>query len=189
MRLLFVCRVIEDLQQESADFGGVWQGRREAFERVVVEGRSLVNVIKGIKDEPEPEKDEAMDEGEDGPGTKGERSRMGTPMPEGTPLAGESTPVPGGGTPIPADVLGARTPMEESEERPTNKFLDVEGLDTRANSSRNGSPALVPSEGQGEVEMGEEQALDEPEAGDEAREIMDMEMEFPTAVEGDMDEG
>ena len=177
---------IEDLQQESAEFEGVWQGRREAFERVAVEGRGLVNVIKGIKDEPEAEKDEVMDEGEDGPGTKGERSRMGTPIPEGTPLPGENTPLPGGSTPIPGE-LRFPTPVEEGEERlPTNKFLDVEGLDMRANSSRNGSPALQPSEGQADVEMGDEKALDDPEAEDEVKEMM--EMEVITPAEGDMDE-
>jgi hypothetical protein len=159
---------IEDLEQESVDIEGVWVGRREAFERVVAEGQTLVKVIKGIKDEPEPEKEDAMDEGEDGLGTKGERSRMGTPLPEGTPLPGADTPLPG--------ELREQTPVGEgvaSPERPANKFLDVEGNGTGA-SSRVGSPAVLATDLQGDVEMVEEQVqLEEAEV--DAKEVMEME--------------
>jgi hypothetical protein len=168
----------EDLEQESSDFESVWLGRREAFDRVVGEGRTLVKVIKGIKDEPEPEKDDAMDEGEDGVGTKGERSRMGTPQPgDGTPMPGERAPMVGGSTPLPGD-LGSQTPLGESgegEERAVNKFLDVEGMGSGTGaSSQLGSPALQPEDGQGDVEMGEEQV--QLETSDEAREEIEMEM-------------
>ena len=155
---------IEDLEGEGVEVEGLWGGRWEAFERVVVEGRGLVNVIKGVKDEPE--KEDVMEEGEEGVGTKGERSRMGTP------LLGESTPLPGGSTPLPGE-MGEQTPGGEgvaSPERAANKFLDVEGDGTRA-SSRVGSPAI---EVQGDVEMAEEQTqLEEVEV--DAKEVMEME--------------
>lgn len=170
---------IEDLEQESADFEGIWVGRREAFDKVVAEGQSLIKVIKGIKDEPEPEKDETMEDGEDGPGTKGERSRMGTPRPDGsTPMPGESTPLPGGSTPVPG--FGEQTPLPEggaSPERAVNKFLDVEGSGT-GTSSQVGSPMIRPEEGQTDVEMdGEQTQLDESgqEGKVETQEGMEME--------------
>ena len=167
---------ILELESESADFENVWAGRKEGFERVVEEGKNLVKIIKGIKDEPEVERDDAMDEG-DG---KGERSRMGTPGPgDATPLPGQSTPMVGGSTPLPGD-LGGQTPMvegEELKERPTNRFLDVEGIVTGDNS-RSGSPAIPPSDGQGDVEMVMEQ-LEEVEPS--AKEVMETEtVEDPT---------
>ena len=154
---------IEDLEQDSVEFEGVWMGRREGFDKVVAEGQNLVKLIKGIKDDPEPEleKDDAMDEGEEG--AKGERSRMGTPAPGG------STPLPDGSTPMPGDVAGRETPMPESADtgvaspmRPAKKFLDVEGVDTRENS-RVGSPMAQAIEAQGDVEMAEGEALLERE--------------------------
>ena len=162
----------EELEQESVDTDALWVGRREAFERVVLEGQSLIKVVRGIKDEVEVEKEDVM---EDREGTKGERSRMGTPQPEGTPLPGHSTPMPGGSTPLPGETR-EQTPVGEgvgSPERATNKFLDVEGNGTGV-SSRVGSPAMQATEMQGDVEMGEEQArLEEVDA--DPKEVMEME--------------
>ena len=142
---------IEDLEQESAEFEGVWMGRREGFDKVVAEGQNLVKIIKGIKDEPELEAeiDDAMDEVEDG--VKGERSRMGTPAP-GEPGSTPIPELPGGETPLPE---GGVSPVRSQA---VNKFLDVDdvGTGTRG-SSRVGSPM---GRAEGDVEMMvEEQAL------------------------------
>ncbi|KAK3718011.1 hypothetical protein LTR37_005437 [Vermiconidia calcicola] len=156
---------LEDLEQENADFENVWMGRREAFDKVVAEGQNLVKVIKGIKEEPEHEKeDERM---EDGDGEKGEgRSRLGTPVPDGrTPMAADG----GGHTPLRADVSahtprpGGETPLLEgaaSPSRPTNKFLDVE--DATRSSSRAGSPMAQASQPQGDVDMMVEDQTESP---------------------------
>ncbi|KAF2487028.1 Tho complex subunit 7-domain-containing protein [Neohortaea acidophila] len=155
---------IEDLQQESADYDGTWVGRREAFDRVVAEGQAMMRVIKGIKDEPEPEteKDETMDDGEEGAATaKGGRSRLGTPGPDiggrtpmqGTDLGGR-TPMPGsaelgGGTPM----RGDETPFPETGDgtpRPSNKMLDVD--EELRSSSLAGSPMLQAQEGDVDME-------------------------------------
>ncbi|KAK1076894.1 hypothetical protein LTR48_008952, partial [Friedmanniomyces endolithicus] len=92
---------IEELEQESADCDTTWVGRREQFERVVKEGEVMVRLIKGLKDEVEPEQMEGeddqhtMEEGDDA--TRGESSRLGTPVPEGrTPLRVDD----GGQTPM-----------------------------------------------------------------------------------------
>lgn len=179
---------IEDLRQETSEFDGIWAGRREAFNRVVAEGQNAIKVIKGIKDEPEPDKDEQMEEGDDGEKDgKEDRSRMGTPAP------GEATPLPGGSTPMP----GGETPMLESGEiggtsspRPTNKFLDVEDA-TRSNS-RVGSPRVGANDPAGDVEMGEGEEL-EPQAKDsvgmEAKDEQVKEPPAPIGQEGEvMDE-
>ena len=153
---------IEELEQESADFEGVWVGRREGFERVVAEGRAMVRLIKGVKEEVEPEVE--VEGGEEGK-VEG-RSRMGTPVPSGsTPIAeGEGTPMPTGGeeTPLHAGGVesgeGGASPM-----RVTNKFLEVEDA-TRA-SSRAASPVvqLVESQEEADVEMGEDSVALEPQ--------------------------
>lgn len=149
---------IEDLEQEGAEFDGVWSGRREAWNKVVAEGGNLIKVIKGIKDEP----DERMVEGEDEEGQeeygalsgeKDQRSNVGTPAP------GSSTPMRGGSgsTPMPAD---ANTPLAEggrTPEPPINRFLDVEGDVTRS-SSRMSSPALRPIEPPHDIDMGLDEA-------------------------------
>ena len=144
---------IEELEQEGAEFEGAWVGRREAFERVIGEGRAMVRLIKGIKEEPEAEedKDEGMEDGEEG--TKGGRSRMGTPAPEGgsTPMPGEMER--GGETPMPMSLESGEVEGSDDAMRPTNKLLSVEDA-TRANS-RTGSPLVQAMEGQLDVEMDE----------------------------------
>ncbi|KAK5119414.1 hypothetical protein LTR85_007514 [Meristemomyces frigidus] len=133
---------IEDLQHESGEYENTWAGRREQFDKVVAEGEAMVRLIKGIKDDPEAEKDdEDMEDGEDG--TKGESSRMGTP-------AGGRTPVPDGGeTPMPSSGdAGGATPA-----RPANRLLDIE--DATRSSSRAASPSRQPAETPGDVEMAE----------------------------------
>jgi hypothetical protein len=151
---------IEELEQEGGEIEGLWVGRREQFERIVVEGEVMRRVVKGIK-EPEEgeggEEDEAMEEG-DGDGEKDDRSRMGTPgLDDGrTPRheSGGRTPMPEGSTPLP----GGATPMhegmeEDGEERPRNKFLEVEGGTQR--SSRAASPGTPSADSTADVEMGE----------------------------------
>lgn len=147
---------IEELEQEGVEIEGLWVGRREQFERIVVEGEVMRRVIKGIKEPEEGEgEDETMEEGE---GEKDDRSRMGTPgLDDGrTPRheSGGRTPMPEGSTPLP----GGATPMhegmeEDGEERPRNKFLEVEGGTQR--SSRAASPGTPSADSTADVEMGE----------------------------------
>lgn len=114
---------IEDLEQESADFEGTWQGRREAFDRVVEEGRIMMNVVKGIKDEPEKMEDEHMEDGE-GEGAKGgEGSQIGTPAPGRTPMHRE------------------RTPQPDVEEGRSGDMLEADDERATRGSSRVASPA------------------------------------------------
>jgi hypothetical protein len=116
---------IEDLEQEGQDVEGLWTGRREQFERVVAEGEIMRRVMKGIKEPEEDDKDDdAMDDGE-GEGHKEEGSRLGSPGVEDgrTPrhASGGQTPLPGDGTPL------HESQMEgEGDEKPRNKFLEVE---------------------------------------------------------------
>lgn len=141
---------IEDLKQESADYEGTWLSRREQFDAVVREGEAMVRQIKGIKDEPEPEKDDNMDDAEDG--TKEETS-------------GRNTPIQDGRSPHPTDG-GDATPLPESGEygtpaRPSNKFLDVE--DSTRPGSRVSSPLAQPASLPDDVDMAET-----PLAGEES---------------------
>ncbi|KAF7190625.1 THO complex subunit mft1 [Pseudocercospora fuligena] len=133
---------IEDLQQESVDYEGTWISRREQFDMVIREGEAMIRQIKGIKDEPEPEKDENMDDVEDGP--KDETS-------------GRNTPIQDGRSPRPTDA-GDATPLPESGEdgtpaRPTNKFLEVE--DATRPGSRMSSPLAQPASMPDDVDMAE----------------------------------
>lgn len=120
---------IEELEGEREDFGSVWEGRREVFERVVREGRVMVGVVRGVKEEVEEEKggdgDEAMEgDGDGDEGKGGEGSRIGTPAPEGngrTPVRREMTPLP--------DDEGGGTTGEDGDgvaSAPTNGLLEVQ---------------------------------------------------------------
>lgn len=147
---------IEDLQQESADYETTWTGRREQFDRLAGEGEAMRRLIKGIRDEPEGEKeDEEMEEGE--AGTRGESSRTGTPAPGGvTPLhGGGETPLPGSGE------AGGATPA-----RPNNRLLDVE--DATRTSSRAGSPPQQTAEASVDVDMLEHEGPPKDSKGMEA---------------------
>ncbi|KEQ58895.1 uncharacterized protein M437DRAFT_14709, partial [Aureobasidium melanogenum CBS 110374] len=73
---------IADLEHEGQEYEQTWIERREQFDNIMAAGKQMLRVIRGEKDEPE--KDEAMEDGEereDGEATK-ENSRMGTPAPE-----------------------------------------------------------------------------------------------------------
>ncbi|KAK1062236.1 hypothetical protein LTR12_017309 [Friedmanniomyces endolithicus] len=142
---------IEELERESAEYETTWVGRREQFDRVVKEGEAMVRLIKGLKDEVEPEQMEGeedqhtMDEGDDA--TRGESSRLGTPVPEGrTPMRVDD----GGQTPmISSAEIGDGTPV-----RPINRFLEVDDAVTRG-SSRAASPVLQAVDPTADVEMAE----------------------------------
>jgi len=156
---------IEELEQEGVEVESLWSGRREAFERIVHEGEVMRRVIKGIKEPEQGEGDDgqgedgdAMDEGDgDGDGEKDDRSRMGTPgLDDGrTPRheSGGRTPMPEGSTPLPGGATPMHEGMEEGEDRPRNKFLDVEG-GTQL-SSRAASPGTQGGDSATDVEMGE----------------------------------
>ncbi|CAK3902315.1 hypothetical protein DOTSEDRAFT_73374 [Lecanosticta acicola] len=135
---------IEDLQHESAEYEGTWVSRREQFDSIVREGDAMIRLIKGIKDEPEPEKDEEMEDAEDG--TKAEKSRTGTPAPEGRSPRHTDT--------------GDATPMREGEGdgdveggTPRNKFLEIE--DGTRPHSRVSSPLVQPTNTDDDVDMAE----------------------------------
>jgi len=163
---------IEELEQEGVEVEGLWSGRREAFERIVHEGEVMRRVIKGIKEpeqgegedgegqrgEGEDGDDDAMDEGDT---EKDDRSRMGTPgLDDGrTPRheSGGRTPMPEGSTPLPHEG------MEEGEDRPRNKFLDVEG-GTQL-SSRAASPGTQAGDSATDVDMGDGEGGATPTAG------------------------
>ena len=147
---------IEELEQEGVEVEGLWSGRREAFERIVHEGEVMRRVIKGIKEPEQGEgEDEAMDEGDAEKEEEG--SRMGTPGPDDgrTPRheSGGRTPMPEGSTPLPGGVTPMHEGMDEGEDRPRNKFLDVEG-GTQL-SSRAASPGTQGGESATDVEMGD----------------------------------
>lgn len=136
---------IEDLQHESAEYETTWVSRKEHFDNIVREGEAMIRQIKGIKDEPEPEpeKDENMDDAEDG--IKAETGR-------------EESLGPDGRSPQPADT-GDATPMRDADEaeggtpRPTNKFLEVD--DGTRSASRASSPLQKPVQMQDDVDMAE----------------------------------
>lgn len=160
---------IEELEQEGVEVEGLWSGRRDQFERIVHEGEVMRRVIKGIK-EPEQGDDgqgeeDAMDEGD---AEKDDRSRMGTPGPDDgrTPRheSGGRTPMPEGSTPLPGGATPMQDGMDEGEDRPRNKFLDVEGGTQM--SSRAASPGTQGGDSATDVEMGEGEGEGEVEGGD-----------------------
>lgn len=143
---------IEELEQEGVDIEGLWVGRKEQFEKVVHEGEVMKRVIKGIK-EPEEDEEEREDDDavEDGDVEKDDRSRMGTPgIEDGRTPRHES----GGRTPMPEGATPMHEGMEEGEERPRNKFLEVEG--TTHSSSRAASPGAQGADTSVDIEMGED---------------------------------
>lgn len=88
---------IADLEQEGQDYVQTWIERKEQFDRIMAEGRQMLRVIRGEKDESE--KEEAMDDADDqeGAASKGEN----TPRPEGG-----ATPLPPGQEGDDATLLG-----------------------------------------------------------------------------------
>jgi len=181
---------IEELEQESAEYETTWVGRREQFDRVAKEGEAMVRLIKGLKDEAEAEQMEGeedqhtMDEGDDA--TRGESSRLGTPVPEGrTPMRVED----GGQTPMVSSAeVGDGTPV-----RPINRFLEVDDAVTRG-SSRAASPVLQAVDPTVDVEMAEtlEAATEQqplPEASADVEASLKPAVDHADGVPETMDEG
>ncbi|SMQ51933.1 unnamed protein product [Zymoseptoria tritici ST99CH_3D7] len=132
---------IANLQDESAEYEVTWVSRREQFDNIVREGEAMVRAIKGIKDDPEPEKDENMEDAEDDgeDGVKANTSRMNSPGADGR-------------SPRPADT-GNATPIGATPARPTNRLLDVD--EATGSSSRTGSPLAQPVQMPDDVDMTE----------------------------------
>lgn len=180
---------IEELELEGREVEGLWTGRREQFERVVQEGEAMRRVIKGIKDpEPGEEEEEAGDVMDDGEGEEGkeDRSRMGTPgIEDGRTPRHES----GGRTPLPEGPVGSPMP-EDGEERPRNKFLEVEDGGTR-NTSRAASPGRQAGSdvemGDGDPSAAEEQVLQEAPKASTGLEATEEQVKTPATGE-EMDE-
>lgn len=122
---------IEDLEQEGRDFGGLWRERKERFDKVVDEGKSLVRFIKG-------EKDEEPGEGEEQDGSpKGETSIAGTPRPD----TGAATPMQLG------DIEGADG-AQAAQQALTSRALGSDHLGSTVSGSA--SPTQSPkADGQG----------------------------------------
>lgn len=130
---------IEGLQAESADYEGTWASRREQFDCITREGDAMIRLIKGIKDEPEVDKDEDrmedVDAGEDGIKMDSPAADGRSPRPQD---ACEAMPSAEGGE------MGGATP-------PRNKFLDVD--DATRGSSRVSSPLSQPVQMPDDVDM------------------------------------
>ena len=82
---------IADLDAEGKDYEGLWRDRREQFHRMTEEGKQMLRLIKGVKEDETTEEMEDSQEREDGEAstTKGESSAVGTPGPE----TGNATPM------------------------------------------------------------------------------------------------
>ena len=92
---------IADLEQEGRDYAQTWVERKEQFDKIMAEGRQMLRVIRGEKDEFE--KEEAMDDADDQ---------------DGTASKGENTPRPdtGGATPLPLGQEGdGLTPSDQAQ--------------------------------------------------------------------------
>ena len=127
---------IADLEHEGEEYEQTWVERREQFDKVMAEGRQMLRIIRGEKDEPE--KDEAMDDGEeneDGEGATKENSRAGTPRPEvggedeenSNPKAASRAASQGTGANTPAVGANSQTPdLGDTMPAPAEKPLDTE---------------------------------------------------------------
>lgn len=123
---------IAELEQEGSDYAQTWTERKEQFDKILAEGRQMMRIIRGEKDEPE--KEEAMDDAEEDEGgedghSKGENSRLGTPRPE----------IRGGATPLPSGLEDSATPS--SQAKLVNKSLGA--ATPAAGASSAPSPANV----------------------------------------------
>lgn len=132
---------IEGLEAESAEYEVTWVSRREQFDCITREGEAMIRLIKGIKDEPEVEKEEDGDGMEDVDGGE-EGSKVESPAADGrSPRptdASETIPLVEGGE------TGGATP-------PRNKHLEVD--DATRGSSRVGSPLSQPVQMPDDVDM------------------------------------
>lgn len=92
---------IADLEQEGRDYAQTWVERRAQFDKIMAEGRQMLRIIRGEKDESE--KEENMDDAEEqegitskGANTPRLETEGATPLPSGqeldapTPLGGQS---------------------------------------------------------------------------------------------------
>lgn len=93
---------IAELEQEGRDYAQTWVERKEQFDKIMAEGRQMLRVIRGEKDES-PEKEEGMGDAEEQ---------------EETASKGENTPRPemGGGTPLPVAEGDASTPASQAKD-------------------------------------------------------------------------
>jgi hypothetical protein len=103
---------IAELEQEGQEYEQTWVERKEQFDRIMAEGKQMLRVIRGEKDEPE--KDDGMEEGserEDGEASK-ETSRVGSPgldMDEANTSKASGGNTPAVQTPHVTDTVSART--------------------------------------------------------------------------------
>lgn len=102
---------IADLEQEGQDYAQTWVERKEQFDKIMAEGRQMLRVIRGEKDESE--KEEAMEDVDDQ---------------EGSLSKGDNTPRAEveGATPLPSGQDEGSTPSEQAQRM--NKDLGHEAM-------------------------------------------------------------
>lgn len=117
---------IADLEQEGRDYAQTWIERKEQFDRIMAEGRQMLRIIRGEKDESE--KEETMDDADeqDGSASKGDNTPR---LEEGaTPQAEDGdAPTPVGqaqrlnkeighaATPLSVEVSAAPSPAKDTD--------------------------------------------------------------------------
>lgn len=177
----------EELQRESATYGGTWRERKEQFDKLVGEG---VNLLKLIRDEKEEvERREGMDEDADDagaataddatPGKPGSQSGNATPARPGD----GATPRPT--SPGPGDTLKPRLDVSSgSFSRGGSQAPSLRA------GSQNDHKDDEPEEGE-DVEMGEmaesTQAADTPAAESYKEGTPQITVEAPTGADDKMD--
>ncbi|GAB7347596.1 hypothetical protein MBLNU459_g4475t1 [Dothideomycetes sp. NU459] len=166
---------IAELEQEGNEYVQIWAERKDQFDRILAEGRQMMRVIRGEKDEPE--KEETMDDAEEAEGaddrqSKGENSRLGTPRPD---MRGGATPLPSGHEDSWAPSsqakpdnkgLGVTTPLLEASSAPSPANVeDGVAMDKMQDTEMGGSEATPKTAPISELEEGEA-AEDSAEEGE-----------------------
>ena len=79
---------IAELEVEGREYKNLWADRRTRFDRIVDEGKVMMRIIRGEKDEEDKEEGEEEEDG-DTSTPQGDSSRIGTPGPD----RGDATPM------------------------------------------------------------------------------------------------
>jgi len=163
---------IAELEAEGRDFGNLWTERRTQFSTIVEEGKTMMRIIRGEKEE-EDDDEEDGEEKEDGEAStqKEEDSAAGTPRPE----TGANTPsrvsqmdgedfAPGNQNDLLKKAVGLSTPAVGASSAPSpipTEAPDQDGKDTEMGEA---SEAIAKSvsvvEAHGELEADQQGGTD-----------------------------